>query len=78
MNNKSYKEKIDVFINTIKHKLNISTPDYKEHILILLLEGFFGEENKEFVYPTIQVYENLPEELYEELFNYVETIDIST
>lgn len=74
-NKETYKQKIEAFIDNIKNEFDIEDTEYRDHVLLLMLQGFLAEEDEIVAFLTFYTYDNLDEEAYKEIFEYTKTLD---
>jgi len=72
--------KIDIeeFILTVKNELDIDTEDYRDHILLLMLQSYYIKQNEMLAYIAFQRYDNLKLSFYCKLLKYTKTLDLKT
>lgn len=70
------KRKLEEFILEIRSKLNIDYDDYHDHILLLMIKGYYKGSDELLAYITFKKYNDLRPKFYCKLYKYSQTIDI--
>ena len=72
------KKEIEEFILIVRKQLKIDTEDYHDHILLLMLQGYYIKQNEILAYIAFQKYDNLKLSFYCKLLKYIKTLDLET
>ena len=74
---KQCRNEIEEFILIVKKQLKIDTEDYREHILLSMLQGYYIKQDEMLAYIAFQKYDNnLKLNFYCKLLKYIKTLDL--